>query len=271
MSDTTRRTVREILTSISDVMDGTNGQLGLIELRLSNLLGEAFRALDDAAIAPTSTESLQVRVKPWLFECFGVIIAGNRQERNHRFLEEALELVQSCGCDRSEAHQLVDYVFDRSVGSKTQEVGGVMITLAALCLAQDMDMHECGEVELARIWTKIEQIRAKQAAKPQHSPFPAPLVSTDGWVHRPEAGWTDATLPGGGENVLARVPALRADITQSGYMSNGHFRTGSSTWPIERVIAWMPVPRYVDPPAPLNDVVEPIQPLPSVSAIHPSE
>lgn len=115
---------------------------------------------------------LQPRVQPWLMECFGAMIAGDREERNHRFLEEALELVQACGCTASEAHQLVDYTFGRPVGEAAQEVGGVMITLAALCLANGLDMHEAGEAELARIWTMVEKIRAKQAAKPKHSPLP---------------------------------------------------------------------------------------------------
>lgn len=117
-------------------------------------------------------EPFQARVQPWMLQCFGQEIAGNREERNHRFLEEALELVQACDCTQGEAHQLVDYVFGRPVGDKPQEVGGVMVTLAALCLAQGLDMHEAGEVELARIWTKVEQIRAKQASKPKHSPLP---------------------------------------------------------------------------------------------------
>ena len=114
----------------------------------------------------------QARVQPWLMACFGEMIAGDRDERNHRFLEEALELVQACGCSASEAHQLVDYVFGRDVGDPPQEVGGVMVTLAALCLANDLDMHANAEAELARIWTKVEAIRAKQAAKPKHSPLP---------------------------------------------------------------------------------------------------
>lgn len=118
-------------------------------------------------------EAFQQRVQPWLMACFGEMIAGNREERNHRFLEEALELVQSCGCTASEAHQLVDYVYGRPVGEPAQEVGGVMVTLAALCLANGLDMHRDGETELARIWTKVEAIRAKQAAKPKHSPLPA--------------------------------------------------------------------------------------------------
>lgn len=123
--------------------------------------------------------SFQSRVQPWMLACFGEMISGDREERNHRFLEEALELVQSTGCTESEAHQLVDYVYGRAIGEPNQEVGGVMVTLAALCLANALDMHEAGETELARIWTKVEQIRAKQAAKPKHSPLPGPTISED--------------------------------------------------------------------------------------------
>jgi hypothetical protein len=124
----------------------------------------------------------QTRVQPWMLACFGAEIAADGVERNHRFLEEALELVQACGCTRSEAHQLVDYVFSRPVGEKRQEVGGVMVTLAALCLAQSLDMHAAGETELARVWTKVEQIRAKQAAKPKHSPLPQHQTAPVLWV-----------------------------------------------------------------------------------------
>jgi hypothetical protein len=119
-----------------------------------------------------SNITFQQRVEPWLLACFGEQIAADTIERNHRFLEEALELVQACGCTQSEAHQLVDYVFGRPVGEVQQEAGGVMVTLAALCRAQGLSMHEAGEKELARIWTKVEAIRAKQAAKPKHSPLP---------------------------------------------------------------------------------------------------
>jgi hypothetical protein len=33
-------------------------------------------------------------------------------------------------------------------------------------------MHEAGDTELTRVWTKVEAIRAKQAAKPKHGPLP---------------------------------------------------------------------------------------------------
>ncbi|WP_223278741.1 hypothetical protein [Janthinobacterium lividum] len=131
-----------------------------------------------ASAAPD--EAFQARVQPWMMACFGAEISADGVERNHRFLEESLELVQASGCTASEARQLVDYVFGRPVGERAQEVGGVMVTLAALCLAKGLDMHAAGDTELARIWTKVEAIRAKQAAKPKHSPLPAQRPATAG-------------------------------------------------------------------------------------------
>ena len=112
------------------------------------------------------------RVQDWLKACFTEEICRDRVQRNHRFLEEALELVQSLDCTASEAHQLVDYVFGRPVGEPTQELGGAIITLHALASANNMDVAEAGEIELARIWTTIEKIRTKQATKPKHVPLP---------------------------------------------------------------------------------------------------
>lgn len=127
-------------------------------------------------------QPFQQRVQNWLMECFSMEICRDTQERCHRFLEEALELVQSLGCTKSEAHQLVDYVFGRPAGEVRQEVGGALVTLSALCSSQDLDMEAAGESELMRVWRNIEKIRAKQAAKPKHSPLPAALSAalTDG-------------------------------------------------------------------------------------------
>lgn len=117
-------------------------------------------------------QSFQSRVGDWLLACFGESISADKIERNHRFLEEALELVQALGCTADEAHKLVDYVFGRTVGEPIQEVGGVMVTLAALCRASDIDLNAAAETELARVWTKVEQIREKQKRKPSMSPLP---------------------------------------------------------------------------------------------------
>ena len=115
----------------------------------------------------------QKRVDDWIQHCFGAAIGADRVERNHRFLEEALELVQAGGCTCDEAHQLVEYVFGRPAGEISQEVGGVMNTLAAFCTAHGVDLDAAAEAELQRCWRKSDVIRAKQAAKPKHSPLPA--------------------------------------------------------------------------------------------------
>jgi hypothetical protein len=128
---------------------------------------------------PVERTPLQARVAPWMQECFGPVISADRLERSDRFLEEALELTQAADYTADRAHALVDYVFGRPRGELVQEVGGVMVTLAALCLAQAVDMHEAGERELARINAPatIAKIRAKQAAKARDIPF-SPLPQT---------------------------------------------------------------------------------------------
>ena len=68
--------------------------------------------------------------------------------------------------------QLANYVWSRPAGEPAQEVGGVLLTLAAYCNAHDLDMQAAGETELSRVWGKVEAIRAKQAAKPAGSALP---------------------------------------------------------------------------------------------------
>ena len=116
--------------------------------------------------------SFQECVNEWMQVCFSEEIAKDKIERCHRFLEESLELVQSLGISKSDVLELVDYTFSRPIGEPSQEVGGVMITLSALCSASRIDMQKSGGLELKRIWTKIEAIREQQATKPKHSPLP---------------------------------------------------------------------------------------------------
>ena len=119
-------------------------------------------------------EGYQGDVDQWMVKCFGREVADNVPERNHRFLEEAIELVQANGTTREEAHMLVDYVFSRPVGDVAQELGGVMVTLAALSNAAGFYMYTAGIVELDRVNhpAVIEKVRAKQATKPASSPLP---------------------------------------------------------------------------------------------------
>lgn len=125
-----------------------------------------------AAERALATSSFQSRVGHWMQACFGLTISADRLERGDRLLEEVLELLQSGGYPVERVAALTGYVWSRPAGEPAQEVGGVTVTLAAYCLAHELNMHEASETELARIWTKVEQIRAKQAAKPTGSALP---------------------------------------------------------------------------------------------------
>lgn len=120
----------------------------------------------------TSPRSFQYRVRSWLIACFGKEIAKDTTERNHRFLEESLELAQACGCSKAEALELVEYVFSRPVGEPDLEAGGVLLTLAGLCEARGLVLTAVEEAELARVWLLVDKIRAKQQVKPKNSALP---------------------------------------------------------------------------------------------------
>jgi Lar family restriction alleviation protein len=121
----------------------------------------------------------QARVDKWMDACFNAAIKADVQERCDRFIEEALEFVQAAGYSAERAHALVDYTFGRPQGEINQEVGGVMVTLAAMCNTLGIDIDVCAETELARVWTKIDTIRAKQAAKPTGSALPIAQARND--------------------------------------------------------------------------------------------
>lgn len=129
---------------------------------------EAIRQLS----AVRSEGTYQARVDAFMQECFGLVTCANVAERNHRFLEEALELVQACGCSVAEARQLVEYVYNRPPGEPHQECGGVMVTLAGVCNANRLNMRRAAEDELQRVRGLIPLIRKKHAAKPKLSPLP---------------------------------------------------------------------------------------------------
>lgn len=123
-------------------------------------------------ILSVSLKELQQLVSRWMHACFSENIIYDKVERNYRFLEEALELVQSLGLTKNEAHALVDYVYGRPTGKAYQETGGVLITLAALGNANAIQLGEAAETELRRVWDKIDAIREKHATKKRYSSSP---------------------------------------------------------------------------------------------------
>ncbi len=107
------------------------------------------------------------RVASWAFKCFGEKVVNDKMERNFRFIEEALELIQSLGCEKEDVLKLVDYVYNRKPGEPFQEVGGVLVTLAILCNVNSIEIDNAGYTELRRIEDPgiMEIIRAKQLSK----------------------------------------------------------------------------------------------------------
>ncbi len=153
------------------------------------------KASKQSAAAPAQAvdlgQTFQAGVAEWMGQCFLPSLYSNMTERGDRLLEEVLELLQAHGYDKARVPTLVDYVFGRPVGDPTQEVGGVMVTLAGYCWVAGLDMHAAGDAELARISQPdvMAKIRAKQEAK--------------------NALHFDTPLPG---NAAAHLPAQAVDL-----------------------------------------------------------
>lgn len=108
----------------------------------------------------------QAGVRKWMVAVFSVKTRQSKSERAFRFLEEAVELVQATGMTQEDANRVVAYVYSQPhIGEPEQEVGGVMITLAALCSASDIVLKTAADKELARVWSPevIDRIRAKRS------------------------------------------------------------------------------------------------------------
>jgi hypothetical protein len=115
----------------------------------------------------------QKRVLFWAKKCFGLTLATDVNERNQRFAEEALELLQACGMTKRSVLGAVKYVYNRPIGEKKQEVGGTYTTLALLCAANGIDMVAEGERDLLEIDNEetSKRIREKRMTKPDFADY----------------------------------------------------------------------------------------------------
>ena len=99
MSDREQQ-LREMLLKLANEASGFRcmadiDRHGATNMRvLGDRITEAFNLLAPLKEADASA-TFQSRVNNWTLACFGHEIAGDRVERNHRFIEEALELVQA--------------------------------------------------------------------------------------------------------------------------------------------------------------------------------
>jgi NTP pyrophosphatase (non-canonical NTP hydrolase) len=124
---------------------------------------------DPSSVKAVVVVPFQDRVVAWMESAFG---PDWREDRAHRFFEEALELAQASGCAKADAQALLDRVFDRPRGDVYAEVGDVMLTLAGLSGAVGVDMAEAAENGLDRATAKTDAIRAKRARRQPGSPLP---------------------------------------------------------------------------------------------------
>lgn len=114
-----------------------------------------------------SIVEFQGRVNDWMQNCFGPAIAADQQERNYRFIEEAIELVQACNLPKERLLQIVEHVYTRAAGQPAEEIGDVMISLAALSSAAKVNMEQSAVTGVAKCVKNTELIRKKRKEKPE--------------------------------------------------------------------------------------------------------
>jgi len=108
----------------------------------------------------------QQRVADWCAAAFGTEHASSIPQRGIRLLEEAIELAQAAGCDRTMCHKLVDHIFDKPAGELRQEAGGVGVCLVALAAAGGFSADEAEAVEVERVLSKpLAYFAARNKAK----------------------------------------------------------------------------------------------------------
>ena len=116
----------------------------------------------------TNLQMLQRIAFQWGLRAFGVNHMWDDKVRALRFAEEAIELVQTTGVDKTKLHLLIDLVYERPPGNVTQEVGGVMVTLSVLSLilrpalksAVGIDLEEAFLLEVERCLDKDPKVFA---------------------------------------------------------------------------------------------------------------
>lgn len=130
--------------------------------------------MSDRSIPTNPAEKLfrdarQREILAWAHRAFGGIEGHDPctpAERARRFAEEAGELVQAVGLTRADWDRIGGYVFGRDVGEPLQEVGGVMLTLAALAEVLGVSVCDAEVAEFKRVLAKSrEHFEARHRSK----------------------------------------------------------------------------------------------------------
>lgn len=110
---------------------------------------------------------MRARVRAWVIATLGEACFLDRRERGARLLEEAVEAAQSEGVPPEQARRILERAYARPAGLTFQEVGGVMVTLLALCASAGISPDDAFAEEIERIEHPevAARVRAKQAEK----------------------------------------------------------------------------------------------------------
>lgn len=98
----------------------------------------------------------------WGVRCFGPVHMGDKRLRAMRLLEEANELAQSVGVEKTTAHDIVRMVYARPPGEVQQEIGGVLMTASAMCSSVGLDFDETMDREVLRCLSKSPEHFARR-------------------------------------------------------------------------------------------------------------
>lgn len=120
----------------------------------------------------------QAQIRKWVETRLGAD-AMDLHERGMRFLEEAMELAQAVGVSSASAMKIGAVVYNKPRGVAAQEVGGVGVTLLALCAASDIDMMASIDMETERIFNlPAEKFRKRQVQNAAYGIGRAPTEGT---------------------------------------------------------------------------------------------
>lgn len=113
-------------------------------------------------MADTARDERQAKVLHWVVCAFGPDHAYSRPQRATRFLEEAIELFQSCQGDPAMAHRLIDYIFAKQAGIPADEIGDVGLTLLSVACLFDVSADQA---EARKVTETLAKDPAEMAAR----------------------------------------------------------------------------------------------------------
>lgn len=89
-----------------------------------------------------------------------------KRVRALRAAEEMIELAQAMDVDAETLHMLIVHVYSRPTGMISQEIGGVLVTMAVLCDSLGLTMQICYETEAIRLLRMdTDKLRQRNKAK----------------------------------------------------------------------------------------------------------